>query len=141
MTIIYELSIHCMPCAKKKKHTKPVSCTSLHTRQIPTTPLELSKRVFQSDRKMFTFVGYDVTRGTSGSSDIDYERACLQKCDIVQFGTDVIKFRKTLLSPNADLKINASGSSEMLHTSLPNYSASSPTRQRSSRNGLIAKCR
>ena len=83
MAIIYELNIHRMPCAKKKKRTKPVSCTCLHTRQIPTTPLELSQRVFQSDRKMFTFMGSDVTRGTSGSSDNDYERVCLQKCDIV----------------------------------------------------------
>jgi len=69
--------------ALRKKHTKPVSCTCLHTRQIATTPLELSQRVFQSDRKMFTFMGYDVTRETSGSSDNDYERVCLQKCDIV----------------------------------------------------------
>jgi hypothetical protein len=69
--------------ALRKKHTKPVPCTCLRTRQIPKTPLELSQRVFQSDRKVFTFVGYDVTRGTSGSSDNDYESVCLQKCDIV----------------------------------------------------------
>jgi len=61
-------------------------------------------------------MGYDVTREVSGSSDNDYERVCLQKCDIVLSGTDVLKFRKTLLSPLADVKINASGSSEMLNT-------------------------
>lgn len=75
-------------------------------------------------------MGYDVTRGTSGFSDKDYERVCIQKCDIVQFGIDVLKFRKALLSPFADVKSKALGSFEMLHNSLPDYTASNPTRQR-----------
>jgi len=83
MAVIYELNIHRMSCAKKHKKTSLLYSTCLHARQIPTAPLEISQRVFQSDRKMFTFMGYNVTREPSGSSDNDYERVCLQKCDIV----------------------------------------------------------